>query len=340
MNPDDLPLIYAFLACSVLGFATPALWLSGESGAGKSSVGQGAQSVFHPLRGSAKDGVPLHDERSLIAAVYGKPVLNLGNMSGVSLSLSDSLCRVITGAQVSLRAMYKNLATDDFEVQRVLIVTSIAEGFLQGDLRTRLLKVEVPPFKGTQLSDREWWTKVLDYQPTGVGAVADLVSQCLRLWDDVGGPSETRLGDYERVLRVVDRLFGTKAEERFVKHQRDHIAQQAEDDPFLTVLLVQLGVKFGRTPKVGQSVELTTTDLLADCAALQSASSRVRGEWPDTTPKVAAAIKRGAGALRLCGYDSECLGQVRREGQKVSVWRFTRTETGDSDEDLGAAITT
>jgi hypothetical protein len=152
----------------------PLLTLNGEQGACKSTLGKILQSLTDPSAAELRN-----------------------NLSHVPQWLSDALCRLATGGGFGTRQLY----TDDEEVlfsaTRPVLLTSITDVVVAGDLLDRAVCLElgqIPEEK--RRTEQELWDAFEAVRPRLLGALLDTVSAGLRTLPHVRLDRLPRMADF------------------------------------------------------------------------------------------------------------------------------------------------
>jgi putative DNA primase/helicase len=138
------------------------------------------------------------DERDLaIAAEHGR-VLAFDNLTYLSDSLSNALCRLATGGGFATRELFTDEGEVIFDSQRPVILNGIAEVVTKSDLLDRSILIYLPQIdrkkrKLDRVIDRDF----AKAQPRILGALLDAVSKGLkRLKDGVTLDELPRMADF------------------------------------------------------------------------------------------------------------------------------------------------
>lgn len=175
-------LVAAFKPCNVTRFAYPLLTVHGEQGSAKSTTCRLLRRLIDPNKADLR-ATP-RDERDLaIAAEHGR-VPAFDNITYLSDSLSNALCRLATGGGFATRELFTDEGEIIFDSQRPVILNGIAEVVSKSDLLDRSILIYLPQIdrkmrKLDRVIDREF-TKA---QPRILGAVLDAISKGLRRRD-------------------------------------------------------------------------------------------------------------------------------------------------------------
>lgn len=183
-DSDNWPLILGWLVatfkpCNPAGFDYPVLAIHGEQGSAKSTACRLLRRLIDPnkadLRATPKD------ERDLaIAAEHGR-VLGFDNLTYLSDSLSNALCRMATGGGFATRELFTDEGEIIFDSQRPVILNGIAEVVSKSDLLDRAILIYLPQIernarKLRRVIDR----KFVAAQPRILGALLTAVSKGLQ----------------------------------------------------------------------------------------------------------------------------------------------------------------
>ena len=121
--------------------AHPVLLLTGEQGTAKSTAGRMLGALVDPSRAQLRRAPT--DPKDWLAQASASWVVCLDNISTIPPSLSDAMCRAVTGDGSVDRTLYTNLDVTVTSFRRVLCLTTIEAGRIHGDLAERLLPIEL-----------------------------------------------------------------------------------------------------------------------------------------------------------------------------------------------------
>jgi hypothetical protein len=212
-DSDNWPLLLGWLIatlkpCNATRFAYPLLTIHGEQGSAKSTTCRLLRRLIDPnkadLRATPKD------ERDLaIAAEHGR-VLAFDNLTYLSDSLSNALCRLATGGGFATRELFTDEGEVIFDSQRPVILNGIAEVVTKSDLLDRAILIYLPQIdrrkrKLDRVIDREFATA----QPRILGALLDAASKGLRaLKQGVTLDALPRMADFAEWVTACEQGLG------------------------------------------------------------------------------------------------------------------------------------
>src|SRR5690606_27113707 len=152
------------------GFPIPILVLDCEPGSAKTSTLRVAVSFIDPhilpTPGLAAS------ERDLVVAAYNRWLLPADNVAEIDRSMSDILCRLVTGGGTVGRALYTNEGENSTPVMRPMVMTVLNSPTMQGDFIDRSITVPLAQIeRGGYLPERLIRERLAALQPEIMGAL-------------------------------------------------------------------------------------------------------------------------------------------------------------------------
>lgn len=303
----DLPLVMAWLVGTLYPVGEmPIIAFAGEQGTGKSTAAKALRSFIDP------NTVPLRslsrNELEAFIAATNAYVLCYDNVSGISDTTSDILCRLSSGGGYAVRAMYSNAEENLFQAKRPQLLTGITDVVTRGDLAERTLPITL---KRIDPSDRQTMreidAKMEALQATVLGALLDAAADGLVRLPNVTLSERPRLGDLAEWATACEPALGLE-EGAFLKtyaeSRRTMIESAVEDDP-----LAEAVRTYVTGPGKG-SFEGTATDLLEILdiheGHLGKGNTKQRPNgWPRNARSLSGQLRRIAPALRELGLTIE-----------------------------------
>ncbi|AFZ38056.1 hypothetical protein Sta7437_4598 (plasmid) [Stanieria cyanosphaera PCC 7437] len=208
LNPEQLILVAGWL----LGTLSPnppypLLIITGEQGSGKSSLAKMLKQLIDPGKGVLRSQPK--DERSLMVAAMNAWVLCFDNLSKLSQSLSDGLCRLSTGNSYVDRKLYSDREQTVIEAARPVIITSIADTITNGDLLDRSICIHLDPIHPQQRrSETEINLRFEQLKPRILGLFCTAVSQALANRERVNLEESPRMADFAEWVTAAEPALG------------------------------------------------------------------------------------------------------------------------------------
>ena len=105
----------------------------------------------------------------------------MDNLSSMTKTTADALCRLTSGTGASVRQNYTDMDEVSFTATRPVIINGIPDLTLRPDLGDRTLSVDFRPIPDRQRrAERELQEQFKAMQPSVLGALMDLASLALR----------------------------------------------------------------------------------------------------------------------------------------------------------------
>ena len=205
----------------------------GEQGSGKSTAERVMRRLIDPnvapVRSEARE------PRDLMIAARNGWVIALDNLSNLRDWLSDALCRLATGGGFGVRELYSDQDEVLFDAQRPVLLNSIEEILLRGDLLDRAILHALPRIADAKReTEATFWSRFEAAQPRILGSLLDGVSCALRRLDSVRLPYLPRMADFVVWVEAAAPAFGWKEGDFLEAYRRNYDA--ANDLPLQTLV--------------------------------------------------------------------------------------------------------
>ena len=292
---DELVLLVAYALAALRPNSNyPVLSLAGEQGSGKTSLVRLLGSLIDP-RSPQYRTMP-SDERDLIVAARHAHFLSFDNISGLSDSMSDAICRLSTGGGHGERELYTNREESTFEGRRPVCVNGIEDVATRPDLVDRalmLLLMAIDP--SGRREEKEIEKEFASSAPEIFGALLDgLVAGLLNL-DDIKITGKPRMADFALWADACTRAYWAAG--TFMRAYEQNIASANE------VVIEANAVGDAVRRFMAGRVEWTGTasSLLALLTPLIPEALARERSWPKTARALSGKLRRAAPPLRKIG---------------------------------------
>jgi hypothetical protein len=195
--PESLRPRIALWLFAGLGATTPypVLAIEGCQGSAKSTVAKTVRRLVDPNASDLRS--PPKTEKDLAACANNSHVLAFDNVSYLSPTMSDALCRVATGAGLGARKYYTQDEEILIEMRQPIIINGIASLLTRPDLASRSLLVRLPEIsEEDRITEDEYWDRFDSIKAGVFGALLDALAYGL------GNPAESvrlpRMADVAR----------------------------------------------------------------------------------------------------------------------------------------------
>lgn len=318
-KPDDVNwrLIRPWMATALMcDIERPFLYLSGESGAGKTARGVSILSIIDPVLPTddgteALDGAPPEDEKDLVARYAARYTITSDNLTKISQETSDRLCRVVTGYKFSVRKLY----TDSEMIERSFMRTGVLTGIdiplgLAGDGLNRVVHVALEDLQ----SRREKSEVVAEREHNAglwFGALLDDMVRVMREAPQVVLPRFERFSTQAKAAMIFGQEYYQARVDRL---EEDHANRGQGDELMIRVACTIRDKTANMLPGQERSVDLTAAELLTALGYDPDGGITTPKWMPRNAASFGAQLNKNADSLRT-------LGVTFVKGQRVASRR-------------------
>lgn len=207
----------------------PLLCISGDMGSGKTLTARRIVDLVECS--SLESGLPaIRNGQELMRLANKNACLFLDNLSNISTSLSDELCRISTGASLAKRSLFTNDEDWICEVCRPVIITGIPSTLVQReDLADRAVPLKVSRISETKRKTQsELDAEFAKLKPYLLGSVYNILSKALKLLPSVRLERLPRLADWYVLSYVVCESMDGHTGQEFVEAYKFILDRQTE----------------------------------------------------------------------------------------------------------------
>jgi hypothetical protein len=323
----DFVLVVAWtLACLRDRGPYPVIVLSGEQGSAKSTFSAILRALLDPNTAPLR-ALPREDRDLFIAASNGY-VLAFDNVSGLPAWISDTLCRLATGAGFAVRQLYTDQDEVLFNASRPVILNGIEDIVTRPDLADRAILLTLEPIpEESRRPEAELWAAFELECPRILGALLNAVVEGLRRLPETRLPKLPRMADFALWATACETsLWGTGTFWAAYCGNRDEAVEGVIDaDPVAAAVRAVMAT---RTVWTG-----TASDLLGALAGVADERVATSKTWPDSPRALAGRLRRAATFLRKIGIE---IGFAREGRARTRTIHITTAHTLAGLEYAGA----
>ncbi|HEY7079595.1 MAG TPA: DNA polymerase domain-containing protein [Nitrososphaeraceae archaeon] len=212
-NDEDNILLFKvyIIALFYPGIQHPALMLYGEKGTAKSTLMELIKMLVDPSVIQTL-AFSRHIE-SMVQKLAHNYICYFDNVSKIGESVSDILCRAVTGSGFSKRELFTNDDDVIYNFKRCIGINGINLGATKSDLIDRGLIIEhIPIPKHKKRLLKEIWDKFFEIRPQLLGYIFDILVKVLKFQnlnpDGLRLSEYPRLADFAEVGETISRCMG------------------------------------------------------------------------------------------------------------------------------------
>lgn len=298
VSDQDFVLVCAWLIAALWPSGPyPILVVVGEPGSAKSTICRALRGLIDPYLALVRS-LP-HNERDLLIAAKNNRILAYDNLSYLPSETADAFCRLATGGGLSTRTLFSDEGEKIFDAQRPLLLNGIEELTTRGDLADRAIVLTLPRIPDSKRRPEEhYWADFEAAKPRILGALLDAAATALRRIETLQLEQHPRMADFARLAVAAEQSFGfapgsfLQAYEQNRSHGHEVVLHSSPLAAAITALVTRAAF-FG-----------SATDLLQALRAQAEGTAALR-QLPTDAPRLSAALRRMAPALRATGIEIE-----------------------------------
>src|SRR5215472_5141333 len=195
-SENDFVLVVAWLLGALrAGGPYPVLAIAGEQGSAKTALSKLLRALIDPSVAPVR-ALP-RDERELFIAASHSHVLAFDNLSGLPPWLSDTFCRLTSGAAFSTRRLFTDQDEILFAAARPIILNGIEDIITRPDLADRAILLMLGAIAERQRRpEHALWREFELARPHILGALLDAAAHGLRMLPHVRLKRLPRMADF------------------------------------------------------------------------------------------------------------------------------------------------
>ena len=295
----------------------PILGLNGEAGSAKTTLCRMLRALVDP--NIAPTRAEPRETRDLMIACTNGWIVCFDNLSYLAEWLSDAICRLATGGGFSTRELYTDQDEIIFDAMRPVILNSIEELVIRGDLVDRSIILTLPSIPELlRHPEKVLWAEFEAKRPLILGGLLNAVAMALKNEASIKLDNLPRMADFAIWVTAAEPALDLAPGEFMAAYDAN---RKAANDTVLETSSVATGVI---ALICNKDYEGSPTLLLKDLGGLVSEEVRKQKFWPKSPKGLRDSLNRLAPHLRTAGIiieltktpgsGSRCRVSIRKMG--------------------------
>lgn len=295
---------------------TPIMVITGEHGSTKTTILWMVKRIVDPSDSGLGE---LKNEEDLQTDASNKFLVCYDNVSGFDHEISNTLCRIITGAEISKRSLYTN--NDNFvkSYRAKIVLGGISPNIEFADFNDRSIYYETNPLKKhEQIPETTIRSMFNDLLPGLLDQIFTIISKTLKQHSELGDkikPS-SRMADFEVHGVTIGQVLGYEKNaflERYKEKREKQSYESIESFP-----IVQQIRRFMENRKKDEIYQGYTAAFYQALTILANEvgvnTKRKESGWPQKPQFLTTQINRLKPELRNLGFELEIGPYTKRDG--------------------------
>ncbi len=168
------------------------LVINGQQGSGKSVLSSVTRSLIDPNRVVSQGS--FKSEEDLVITAQNSHLVVLDNLSKITDSQADALCRLVSGSGFRTRKHYTNSDENLMQTVNPVVLNGIPNFVSRPDLEDRSLQLWLRPLADRK-TEQSFWAEFEEARPSILGGLFSAVSEATRNLDEVEVADDIRMQD-------------------------------------------------------------------------------------------------------------------------------------------------
>lgn len=293
-NEDFVLVVCWVLAAIALDGPFPILVVNGEQGSAKSTFSSIIRSLVDPNTASVRT-LPRNEQDLFVASQHSR-ILAFDNLSGITPSMSDALCRVATGGAFASRKLYSDGEEVLLNACNPILLNGISGTVTRADLADRSLFIRLEPIPDAQRRPvAEVMSDFEEAYPAIFGALLDAASEGLRRIDTIPTSHLPRMADFAKLARACETALWPEG--TFQKAYASNVDAAVNDMIDADEVAAALRDMMNRL----ENWKGTSSELLASLKREIGEMGARSSDWPKSARGLSERLKRAETVLRKIG---------------------------------------
>jgi len=278
----------------------PIMVTKGEQGSLKTTITKAVKRIVDPSGEEISSIPPKRDD--LVLLLNNRFVPNFDNVSFISPTNSDILCRAVTGDGLSKRKLYSDSTEVIYSYKRKIILNGISFGMNRSDLMERCIVYETKaPSTLERMTEEEFDERFYALLPSLLGQIFTVLSKVLEMHKDVKSQikEKPRMADFAVYGECISRALGYD-DFSFI----EDYAKKLEQSSIGMIEDHQLADAISKIMESNEKYEDTVQNFFERARQIVMESGKELGkDFPAASNKVQSKVDRIKPNLRILGFE-------------------------------------
>lgn len=321
---DDILLYSTICTLPFSNITRPILGFVGPQGSGKSTAARMIRMIFDPSMNIFNSSKQTEHDFSIMMSSNALPILD--NLSNISQSMSGMMCQAITDFGFQTRTLYTNKDYIQFNFKKPFIYTAINQPTTAKDFLDRTIIVEFDRLAASErVSENKFETDVMEYCPSILGGILDIVVEIKKLLTNLKIKSNLRLTDFGLHAAAASEILGYGADsfiEAALERQNKYLNRkdvESIEEPLADTIIDFLSK--------GNELNDSASGILKKLNSFTDNCNIQNRQWPDSAEKFGKSLGRIKSVLEDAGVT-----YYKSRGKGGSNYMFTYQSINTWDE--------
>ena len=327
LTGDDLFMLKIYLLASYIpDIQHPILALLGGESSGKTTIAKYLVKLIDPSISETLSKPT--EKKSLLMNFFQHYFMAYDNLSEIEKSLSDELCRVVTGSSNEFRKLFTNATAMAMDFQRAFIITGLGFEDLRPDLIDRFLIFNLNRIiESGGMTDTQRNSMFDEEKPRILGAIFNIISKAMSIFPTVDIEVMPRFADFQKWGYAFAEVLEEGSGQKFMRIYHDkldiNMEAKVKNNPLIIAIaeiMIGKDIWRGKMETLMHELDKKASDMRLDINT---------DEWPGGSNRITGKLRQHYGLLLYMGFE---IIQVQKASRTYEIRRIPGVEDHTTQE--------